>query len=44
MVKHYGIKNEINNVKNTYALTIPDNLVPIENPIGYLHRPVWSVF
>ena len=38
MVKHYGFKTKMNPVKNTYRLTIPDILVPIENPIGHLHR------
>ena len=38
MVKPYGVKNEIAGMKNTYELTIPDTLVPIENPIGHLHR------
>ena len=36
MVKPYGFKNEIVGMKNTYESTIPDILVPIENPIGHL--------
>ena len=32
MIKPYEFKNEINHVKNTYELTIPETLVPIENP------------
>ena len=39
MLKPYEVKNETNPVKNTYELTIPGTLVPIGNPIGYLHRP-----
>ena len=38
MVKPYGVKNEIAGMNNTYELTIFDTLVPIENPIGHLHR------
>ena len=38
MLKFYGFQNEINPVKNTYELTIPETLVPIANPIGHLHR------
>ena len=37
MVNPYGFQNEINPVKNTYELTIPETLVPIENHIGHLH-------
>jgi hypothetical protein len=44
MVKPYGFKNEINPVKNTYELIIPETVVPIENPIGHLHRPARSIF
>ena len=44
MVEPYGFKNEINHVKNTYELATPETLVPIENPIGHLHRPARSVF
>ena len=38
IIKTYGVKNEIAGMKNTYELTIPDTLVPIENPISHLHR------
>ena len=38
MVKPYEVKTEITPPKNTYKLTIPDTFVPIENPIGHLHR------
>ena len=44
MVKPYGVKNEISPMKKTYGLAIPETLVPIENPIGHLHRPAKSVF
>ena len=44
MVKHYGFKNVMSPVKNTCELIIPETLVPIENPIGHLHRPARSIF
>ena len=44
MVKTYGFKNEINPVTSTYELTIPETVVPIENPIGHLHRSARSIF
>ena len=44
MVKPYFFKTEINPVKNTYELTISETVVPIESPIGRLHRPAQSIF
>ena len=38
VVKPYGVENEINHAKNIYELTIPDTLMPIENPTGHLPR------
>ena len=38
MVKPYEFKTEITPPKNTYELAIPDTLVPIENPLGHMHR------
>ena len=44
MVKPYGFKNENNPVKDTYELTIPETVVPIENPTGRQHRLARSIF
>ena len=38
MVKPYVFKTEINPVKNTYELAIPETLAPIKNRIGHLPR------